>query len=564
MEPTTEQVVSALSTPAPQDHSSLSRRGFLQAAAVTGALAGIPTWMLLENADLVQAAAAGPTGSADGILVSITMGGGNDYLNTVIPINDGAYYDQRPRVAIRPEDALVLGDNHALNPNLTTIKQRWDLGQVAVIEGVGQPVDDLSHFTSMARLMSGRINGVPTSGWLGRYMDGLPGDIPIPGVTVSSSIPLHMLGSQPRTTALPRRVSGLFNVSDNAPDQRQYATLRAFAGGNELGQWGAALGGSGASGLDLAAQLRPLYPTTPAEGTLAIRLQVIARLINAGLGTRVFSALWGSFDSHSGQPQQHTDRMVEFDEGIRVFYETLDPAWNDRVVIMVQSEFGRRVHDNDSAGTDHGAAGMAMAIGGNVIGGMYGERPSLTNLTRQGNMNPTVDFRQLHATILDDWLAADSNEVLGTSMETISFLRAPGSVAPGDGGTGTPVVLTDPTARRNQFTRLYLAYFRRLPDAEGLNYWLTVGNGQIPLAEASFYFATSTEFVNTYGSVNDRQFVELIYQNVLNREFDQEGFDYWTQVLADGYKRAELMIWFSESEENIRETGPMVAEYNAT
>ena len=563
MEPTTEQVVAALSTPAPEDQTSFSRRGFIQAAAVTGAIAGIPTWMLLENADLVHAAAAGPDGSADGIVVSVTMGGGNDYLNTVIPINDGAYYDKRPRIAIAAEDALVLGDNHALNPNLPTIKQRWDFGQVAVIEGVGQPLDDLSHFTSMARMMSGKLYGVPTSGWLGRYMDELPGSVAIPGVTVSSSIPLHMLGAQPRTTALPKKVSGLFSVSDNAVDQRQYETLRAFAGGDELGKWGAALGGSGASGLALAAQLRPIYPTEPEKGKLAIRMEVIARLINAGLGTRVFSVLWGSFDSHSGQPQQHADRMSEFDEAIRVFYENLNPAWNDRVMVLVQSEFGRRVADNNSSGTDHGAAGMAMAIGGNVIGGVYGQRPSLTNLTRQGNMIPTVDFRQVHATVLDNWLGADSNQILGASMETLPFLRPPGSAMP-DGGTGTPVVLTDPTARKNQFVRLYMAYFTRFPDAEGLNYWLTVGKGQIPLADASFYFATSKEFTNTYGNVNDRQFVELVYQNVLNRAFDQEGFDYWTQVLADGYKRAELMIWFSESEENILVTAPMVAEYSSS
>ncbi len=245
------------------------------------------------------------------------------------------------------------------------------------------------------------------------------------------------------------------------------------------------------------------------------------------------------------------------------FYENLNPAWNDRVMVLVQSEFGRRVADNNSSGTDHGAAGMAMAIGGNVIGGVYGQRPSLTNLTRQGNMIPTVDFRQVHATVLDNWLGADSNQILGASMETLPFLRPPGSAMP-DGGTGTPVVLTDPTARKNQFVRLYMAYFTRFPDAEGLNYWLTVGKGQIPLADASFYFATSKEFTNTYGNVNDRQFVELVYQNVLNRAFDQEGFDYWTQVLADGYKRAELMIWFSESEENILVTAPMVAEYSSS
>ncbi len=559
MEPTTEQIVASLSSRAPEDPSSLTRRSFLQAAAATGAVAGIPTWMLLENFDLAAAAAAAPVGPSDGILINVTMGGGNDGLNTVIPINEGAYYDARPRLGIRAEDALVLSDTHALNRNLPTIKQRWDLGQVAIIEGVGQPLDDLSHFTSMARLMSGQIYGTPTSGWLGRYLDGLPTSVEIPGVTVSSSIPLHMLGRTPRVTALPQRVSGLFNVRDNPVDVRQYATIESFAGPNPMGQWAEALGASGASALDLAARLRPAYPSTPVDGRLAIRMEVIARLINAGFGTRVFSVLWGSFDTHSDQPGDHEARMIEFDQAINVLFRVLDPQWLDRVLVIVNSEFGRRVRDNDSQGTDHGAAGLGLAIGFNVRGGIYGQRPSLTTLTRQGNLIPTVDFRQVHATVLDEWLDADSNQILGATMETLPFLKAPGTVI--DDG-GTPPILVDQVARRNQFIRLYLAYFLRLPDDKGLGYWLTVADGQLPLAEASYWFTQSQEFQNMYGDVDDAQFLDLIYRNVLRRPPDQVGYDYWTQVLADGYGRGSLMIWFSESEENIRDTAEMVARYN--
>ncbi len=559
MEPSTEQIVASLSTPAPEDTRSISRRNFLQAAAATGAAAGIPTWMLIENLDLAAAAAAVPVGPADGILINVTMGGGNDGLNTVIPINEGAYYDARPRVGIAAEDALVLSDTHALNPNLPTIKQRWDAGQLAIIEGVGQPLDDLSHFTSMARLMSGQIHGTPTSGWLGRYLDDLPASIEIPGVTVSSSIPLHMLGRTPRVTALPKRVSGLFHVSDNAVDLRQYATIRSFAGSSSMGPWAEALGSSGASALDLAARLRPVYPTTPVQGRLAIRMEVIARLINSGFGTRVFSVLWGSFDSHSDQPAQHRDRMIEFDEAIRTLFEFLEPEWLDRVLVIANSEFGRRLADNDSQGTDHGAAGLAMAIGSNVRGGLYGQRPSLTNLTRQGNLIPTVDFRQIHATVLEDWLDADSGQILGATMETLPFLKAPGTVV--DEG-GSPPILVDPVARRNQFIRLYLAYFLRLPDDRGLEYWLTVADGNLPLAEASHWFTQSQEFQNMYGDVDDARFLDLIYENVLRRSPDQAGYDYWYQVLADGYGRGSLMIWFSESEENIRDTAEMVAGFN--
>lgn len=560
MEPTTAQIVSQLSIPddAP---SGVARRNFLQAVAATGAIASIPTWMLLENPDLVLSAAAAPVGPTDGILIAVTMGGGNDGLNTFIPISDGAYYDKRPRLAILAQDALVLNDTHAFNANLPTLKSRWDAGEVAVIEGVGQPLDDLSHFTSMARLMSGKVSGVPTSGWLGRYADTLPNDLLIPAVTVASSIPLDMIGQKRRTTAMPSNRSGMFNVSGNAVDVRQYDALRSFAGGAELGIWGSSLADSGASSVALAAQLRPLYPETPTEGRLAIRMEVVARLINAGLGTRVFSMIWGSFDTHSDQPQDQTQRLLEFDDALRILYSTLNPEWLDRVLILVQSEFGRRVADNDSDGTDHGAAGHVFAIGANVIGGTYGGRPSLTDLTRQGNMKPSVDFRQVQATVLEDWLMADSSEILGATVEKLPFLRPPGSAAP-DGGGGP--VLVDPVARRNQFIRLYLAYFLRLPDKPGLDYWLTVGDGELPLANASYYFTKSEEFRLMYGDANNDRFLELIYSNVLRRTPDSTGFNYWQGVLADGYDRGLLMIWFSESEENILVTGPMVAEYNQT
>lgn len=560
MEPTTDQIIARLSMP-DNDPSGLARRQFIQAVAATGAVASIPTWMLLQNPDLVLSAMAAPVGPSDGILIAVTMGGGNDGLNTFIPISDGAYYDKRPRIGIRPENALVVNETHGFNSNLPALKARWDAGQVAVIEGVGQPVDDLSHFTSMARLMAGKVTGVPTSGWLGRYADGLPNDLLIPAITVASSIPLDMVGQKRRTTALPNRRSGMFNVSGNAVDVRQYDALRAFAGSAELGTWGAALADSGASGVALAAQLRPLYPENPVDGKLAIRMEVVARLINAGLGTRVFSMIWGSFDTHSDQPQDHTQRLLEFDQALQILYTTLNPEWLDRVLVLVQSEFGRRVADNDSQGTDHGDAGHVFAIGSNVIGGTYGIRPSLTDLTRQGNMKHGVDYRQVQATVLEDWLAADSVEILGANMEKLSFLRAPGSATPGGGGGGGPI-LVDPVARRNQFIRLYLAYFLRLPDAAGLDYWLTVGNGELPLADASFYFTKSDEFLLMYGDANDDRFLELIYSNVLRRTPDVEGFNYWKGVLAEGYDRGLLMIWFSESQENINVTAPMVAEYN--
>ena len=202
-----------------------------------------------------------------------------------------------------------------------------------------------------------------------------------------------------------------------------------------------------------------------------------------------------------------------------------------------------------------------LAIGSNVNGGFYGQAPSLTTLTRQDNLVPTVDFRHVQSTVLNDWMAGDAGEIFGTNFESMGFLNAPGT-APVEGEPTGPIIINT-TERRNSFVRLYLAYFLRFPDAEGIEYWLTVGNGQLGLGEASLYFADSQEFNNRYGSVDDGEFVDLIYGNVLNRIRDTAGYDYWIQVLADGYSRGEVMIWFSESEENIMVTASRVAEYNA-
>ena len=439
-DPTTNQILQTLSAPASDDEFSVTRRRFLQGVAATGAVASLPYWLGDE------AIAGPPLGSSDGVMVLITMGGGNDGLNTVVPISDGAYYDARPGLAIPAQSGLILNDDRALHPNLPTVKRMWDAGNVAVLEGVGQPVNDLSHFSSMGRWMSAIINGAPTSGWLGRYLDGLPGTDPLGAVTIGSSVPLLMQGRRQIATALPNNLNGLFRVEGDAASRDQAAAVAAL-GDNSVGrsELEVILGAAGKNAIDLAVQVTPGYAATPETGRLARELQICARLINANLGIRVLHVIYGDFDSHSGQPGQHGDRMAELDEGIDVFFETLNQSWESRALVLTASEFGRRVASNDSQGTDHGAAGTLLAVGRNVRGGFYGELPSLTNLTRQGNLIPSVDFRSVYATVLDDWLKADSNAVLGSAHETLGFLVPPGDGTPPT-TPPTPVTTVPPPA----------------------------------------------------------------------------------------------------------------------
>jgi uncharacterized protein (DUF1501 family) len=419
----TAEVLAALSTPAPTDARSMGRRRFLQAGAMgMGAAALLPSWL----ADL--AGAATPIGPKDGVLVTVQLGGGNDGLNTVVPTGDPAYYAKRASIAVKATDALPIGTGVGLHPKLAYLKGRFDAGQLAVVQGVGDITPDLSHFTATARWMSGDGTEGRT-GWLGRYLDGLAGgDEPFHGVTVGTSVPLLMSGATRKATALPSSIGeGLSTSAKDDWVRRSAECVRAMgAGRTGLGTWGDALAAAGRTSVDLGDRVRPLYKDKLAQGRLAEQLDLAARIVNADLGVRVLHVSFGSFDHHADLPGQHANRMAELDAGIQTFFTTLDPRFGGRVTILTFSEFGRRVQANQSNGTDHGTASALFAVGPGVKGGLYGAMPSLSTLDRSGNLVPTVDFRSVYATALESWLAADSRQLLGGRFEDLGFLRPPG------------------------------------------------------------------------------------------------------------------------------------------
>jgi len=513
----------------------------------------VPGWMT-DMAD-----AAPPVGPGDGILVLLTMGGGNDGLNTVVPIRNGAYYDNRGSIAIPAASAIAISDDRALHPNLGTVGSMWQQGDVAVIDGVGAPGTDLSHFSSMAKWMAGTTGGGFRGGWLGRYLDGLPGgDDPFHGVSIGSSIPLVVQGQSRQASGLPPKANGIFQVAGvHDTYRRQYEALAAFGdGATGRGELADILADLGRRAVDLAATIEPIYGDEH-ENPLTQQLDLCARLINANVGIRVLSVLYGDFDSHADQPAMHNARMAELDEALQVFYGRLHPTFAARTLLLTASEFGRRVRANNSNGTDHGAASTLLAIGTQVQGGFYGELPSLTSLDRQGNLVPTVDFRSVYATVLDTWLRADANQILGASYENLGFVAAP---APNrTTSEPNPIAATSIFPARAEVIRLYKAFFGRLPDSAGLDHWVDArrsGLGLIRIAEA---FAASTEFVDRYGNLSNRQFVTLVYQNVLGREADADGLAHWTSVLDGGKGRGDVMVGFSESAEFVAATAADVA-----
>ncbi len=512
----------------------------------------LPAWL----AD--HAAAATPLGPNEGVLVLLTMAGGNDGLSTFVPIADGAYYDARRNLAIQPSATLPLTAERGLNRNLPFMKSLWDQGQVAVVDGIGHEGSTLSHFVSMAQVMAGNDNGQPgSSGWLGRVLDGLPSD-PLTGVAIGASVPLVVQGRHHRAAAIPEQSNDIRRLERSEPTYlRQYDTITALGTGSTgLGPLADQVSASLGQAIDLSDRLRPLIEEASDEAKVITKLRLAARLINANLGIRMISIVFGDFDSHADQLTMHEDRMQELNAGLEAFYTTLHADFADRTLLVGTSEFGRRVKSNGT-GTDHGAANSLFAIGSRVAGGFHGQLPSLTALDRYRNLSPTVDYRQFYANIVTTWLGADSAEVLGRDHADLGFLRSPGR--PTSTPRTTPVTVSGSRTKRAEVARLYLAYFLRAPDEAGYEYWVGARRAGQSLASISAEFVASNEFRQRYGSLSNRQFVHLIYGNVLQRGADAEGLNHWTQALDRGVSRGDVMVGFSESAEFRARTAAQIA-----
>lgn len=451
----TAQALHHLSSCEPTEANALDRRRFLQLVGLglgAGMVAG-PGTSLLDSAfssSADTAWAAGPIEPGEGILLLIGLHGGNDGLNTVVPITDGRYYDQHGALAVPAETTLRIGADTGLHPALTSLKEIWDRGELAIVEGIGYENPDLSHFTSMAKWMSGRPTGPTTSGWVGRWLDGqLSGSKDLfAAAEIGHLLPLHMIGESSRATTIPA-ARPLFGASDDAADQRIYQTMRTL-GANGQTHWQDRIGKAFVDQLDVSEAIAPLIPgELPSKG-LAARLEVSARLINANLGFRVLSAGLADFDSHASQPDMHPLLLEELNLGIRRFFEVLDPQWLSRVTVMTYSEFGRTSHSNDGVGTDHGTSSAHFVFGANVQGGFYGQRPSLSGLGRWERMAHHVDFRDYYGSVIDGWLGGGGSDVLGKNISDLGIFSSPptggptfASTAPGDFVPISPVRLID-------------------------------------------------------------------------------------------------------------------------
>jgi uncharacterized protein (DUF1501 family) len=429
----------------PSGPDGWTRRGFLQAVAMglgAGAVGGLGDALIPR--EVREAHAGAPIAPTDGVLVTVMLYGGNDGLNTVVPYTDANYHGQRGAVAVPAGQVLAISDRLGLHPRLAYLHQMYQRGQMAIVQGVGYANPDLSHFTSMAIWMHSRFGtAAPTTGWIGRWLDGLPAErAELAAATIDSSVALHLLGQERRAVGI-SPWGDMFGVDSEPQDLRMYAGLSAMAAaGSGRGAWHEMFASTMRTQLDLAVDVAPVFVEATPEGELTRKMAIAARLVNADIGLRIIDVGLDGFDTHAGQLGAHPDLLGELDAAIATFYATLAPAWRDRVTIMTMSEFGRTSWSNESGGTDHGTAAPMFVIGTRVKGGLHGQAPSIAGLRRWDQMPAHVDFRWVIGSVLDGWMGGGGSSVLNGSFPDLQLFTGPA----GSPGGAVPPVVARPAA----------------------------------------------------------------------------------------------------------------------
>ena len=370
----------------------------------------------------------------DPILVVIQLTGGNDSLNTLIPYGNSLYYENRNTVAIPQDEVIAIDDNFGFNPAMRPIKDLYDHGKVALIQGVGYPNPNRSHFRSMDIWHTCEPDKQGSEGWLGRVIRdidpngenvltgvnfgrGLPRALAVPGVPVASVAVLETYGVLTGISEEPDRTDALDVFA------RMYApTIGSGPVMDYLGQTGL----DALRGADIlkTAPARYVSSIEYADNAISKNLQGISKVLNANLGTRIFYTQHGGYDTHANQGPVHPKLWTELSQAISDFYADLaEHDVSEDVLMFVFTEFGRRVKDNGS-GTDHGSGGLAFAIGDPVKGGMYSEYPSLKEGDLlEGDLQFNIDYRGVYGSMIENWLHLDPIPVVGGNFEQLDFVK---------------------------------------------------------------------------------------------------------------------------------------------
>jgi uncharacterized protein (DUF1501 family) len=410
-----------------------TRREFLKQSVAAGSLVslGLTVPNFLARTALAAPNAA-KAGAKDTILVVVQLTGGNDGLNTVIPFKDDEYAKLRPTLK-QPKDQLKkLNDEIALHPSLEGLAGLLQDHALCVVQGVGYPNPSQSHFRSMDIWQAASTAETLSEGWVGKGLRQMQGAGAFHIAGSNESAPLALAGA-------PARAPSITSLED-------FQLKLAAASGSEKKEQKAIIEGAAKPGSDKPSLLdfvqrtaantyassdrlreigknyqpKATYPQTP----LANRLKLAAQLIDANLGARIFYVSLENFDTHANQATTHAQLLTQLSAAVTTFYKDMAArGYQDRVLMMTFSEFGRRAKENGSKGTDHGSAAPMMLVGGKVKAGVVGKHPSLTQL-EMGNLKHHTDFRQVYAAILDGWLGIASKDVLGQRFDPVDVIKS--------------------------------------------------------------------------------------------------------------------------------------------
>jgi uncharacterized protein (DUF1501 family) len=438
-----------------------TRREFLRTSVLGGALAGtVPAFLCNTFSALHAAAAESATQTATGkdspILVVLQMAGGNDGLNTAVPYGNDHYQQARKTIGLSAKNILKINDQVGLHPSLTGFKALYDAGHLSLIQGIGYPNPNRSHFRSTEIWQTASdAQKVESYGWLGRYFDNAcPGADPTVGVTIGRQMPQAFNSRTPTGICLDNPQNYRFIMGGHrAADGEMNSEEKTF---RELNQPAMDEGGADNSGAVIGAIGGPLarqgsaldflrrtsldaqvssdkilaitqrvqnqaeYPGSP----LASSLKLVARLIAGGLPTRIYYVSQGGYDTHVNQANQHARLLQDLGDSTKAFVADLTAQGNfDRVLLMTFSEFGRRVAENANGGTDHGAAAPMFVVGKKVKAGLRGRYPSLAPEDLfEGDLRFNVDFRSVYAAVLEEWLQTKSEPILGAKFTPLPLV----------------------------------------------------------------------------------------------------------------------------------------------
>ena len=410
----------------------MQRKTFVSSALSVAFLGGNASRALAQvAAGAPQLPSFGAGVDPDNVLVVIQMGGGNDGLNTIVPWSDDGYHRVRPAIRLAENQVLKLNDRVGFNPALKGLHELYQRGRVAVVQGVGYPNPNRSHFEATQIWETASPDRPQQYGWLGRYLDrrfsggAKPASL-FEAVSLGDALPAALVASHVEVPAIGALSAFAYNTGrdlaskqsagvlyDGAkPGQSPYLSLvaqtarDAYHGGDVLRKQTAEYTNAG---------------TYPANG-FAQQLALAAKLIGSTAGSKIVFVSIGSFDTHAGQRAQQDRLLGYLGDGLLAFYADLAAhRLDDKVLTLTFSEFGRRVAQNASSGTDHGTAMPLFVVGGRVKGGIYGEHPSLTDLDH-GDLKYSTDFRAVYATVIEKWLGRDPRDVIGGAYPSLAFV----------------------------------------------------------------------------------------------------------------------------------------------